>query len=137
LTDGNATDSDAVERMLAQQVAVGAASHAPPIYPVVLGRDEPGNDVSLQRVTITQTNFEDAPVTLLAQIQTSGYRGQNIIARLTDNEGHQVEQQKLRVDQDGEPLTARFRFRPEKQGVSFFHIRAMVEGTEPAKAPTT
>jgi len=137
-TDGNATDTDAIERVLAEQSAAGASGHAPPIYPVVLGRDEPGNDVSLQRVAVTQTNFEDAPVTLAATIQTSGYRGRNIIATLLDNEGKQLEQQKaFASSRDGEPLIARFRFRPEKQGVFIFHVTATVEGTSLSKGPTT
>lgn len=137
LTDGNATDSEAVDRLLSQQASANVDSRMPPIYPVIVGGDEPSNDVSLQRVTVTQTNFEDAPVTLLAQVQTSGYRGRNILVRLHDNEGRQLDQQKLRVDQDGEPITARFRFRPEKPGVSFFRVSAMLEGAELPIAPAT
>jgi len=87
--------------------------------------------VSLQRVAVTQTNFEDAPVTLAATIQTSGYRGRNIIATLLDNEGKQLEQQKLRVEQDGEPLIARFRFRPEKAGRFIFPCDGNRGGNQP------
>src|SRR5262245_53620272 len=63
LTDGNATD-----------LASGAPlpTGLPPIYPVVIGRDDPIKDISIQRVSVSQTVFEDAPVTVQTDVIASG-----------------------------------------------------------------
>src|SRR4051812_11679392 len=75
-TDGSATDADALGHILAQASAGGAK--LPPIYPVLVGKESPANDVSLGRVAVSQTNFEDTPVTLNAQVTTAGYRGRTL-----------------------------------------------------------
>ena len=58
-TDGNATDlTDKIDwRRL------------PPVYPVVLGADAALDDVSVSRVSVSQTNFEAAPVTIPAEVE--------------------------------------------------------------------
>jgi uncharacterized membrane protein len=73
LTDGNATDlPDGLPDL----------SGLPPIYPVVLGSDSTINDVSIERVAVSMTSFEDAPVTIQASIRASGYSGQTLVAQL-------------------------------------------------------
>jgi len=64
-TDGNATDIGA---------DLPALDGAPPIYPVVLGSDSTIQDVSLNKVGVSQTAFEDAPVTVQAEVNASGFR---------------------------------------------------------------
>jgi hypothetical protein len=79
ITDGNATD-----------LALGAAPKLdglPPIYPVVIGRRDAVKDISVQQIAVTQTSFEDAPVTLQADVMTAGYRGQPIVTKLVDRAG--------------------------------------------------
>src|SRR5207249_2082315 len=63
-TDGNATD-----------VMNGSSDFAglPPIFPVVIGKDDPIKDISVQKVAVSQTAFEDAPVTIEASVVASGY----------------------------------------------------------------
>jgi len=51
-TDGNATDLGA---------ELPALDGCPPIYPVILGKDTDVTDVSLKKVGVSQTAFEDAP----------------------------------------------------------------------------
>jgi uncharacterized membrane protein len=126
LTDGSATDGDSVERALAQ--GGNGSTRLPPIYPVLIGRESPAKDVGLDPVAVTQTNFEDAPVTLTAQVTTSGYRGKTIVAQLFDEAGKPVEQQKVAVEKDGEPMAVRFRIKPQQPGVSFYRLRAAAEG---------
>jgi hypothetical protein len=72
-TDGNATD-----------LPEGAPdlSGLPPIYPVVMGTDDPVKDIALQKVTVSQTAFEDAPVTIQAEVTADGYGGERITAQL-------------------------------------------------------
>ena len=124
-TDGSATDAEALERLIA---AKSAGTKIPPIYPVLVGSDKAIEDVSLERVTVAQTNFEDAPVTLVAHATTSGYRGRNIVAHLLDDSGRTMQQQIAKVDEDGKPVTVRFQLRPEQGGVSFYRVRVAAEG---------
>jgi uncharacterized membrane protein len=72
-SDGNATD-----------LPDGAPdlSGLPPIYPVVIGTDDPIKDIALQKVTVSQTAFEDAPVTIQAEVSADGYAGERITAQL-------------------------------------------------------
>ncbi|MBI2925605.1 MAG: hypothetical protein HYY24_07870 [Verrucomicrobia bacterium] len=148
LTDGNATD-----------LPDGAPDLAglPPIYPVVLGTDEPIKDIAVQRVGVTQTSFEDAPVTIQADVAADGYEGESLVAQLLDvppapgatsiavtatnvpprggtNQAALstaaaaslpkiVQEQTQRVRRAGEPTALRFRMRPDKSGISFYHLR--------------
>lgn len=73
LTDGNATDMGE---------GLPDLSGLPPVYPVVMGTDDAVQDVSLQRVTVSQTSFEDAPVTLQAEATATGYPGETVVAQL-------------------------------------------------------
>jgi hypothetical protein len=152
-TDGNATDPDAVERLLARAKGAtasagddggGAASAAGPWLPPVYVVSEGGGgaaprDVNLESVTVTQTNFEDAPVTLAAHVTTTGgYGGRTLVAEVLDESGKSVERQTPTVERDGQPLTLRFRLRPEQPGVSFYRVRITPQGDVPVPpAPST
>jgi uncharacterized membrane protein len=118
LTDGNATD-----------LPDGRldASGLPPIYPVVVGKDDAVKDVSLQRVTASQTAFEDAPVTIQADVATGGYNGQNIVAQLLDADGRKVEEKTLRARGDNELLPFHFELKTEKPGISFYRVRVAAQ----------
>lgn len=72
-TDGNATDADLTPEELAA---------LPPLYPVVIGQDAAGLDVALQKITVNQTAFEDAPVTIQADAVASGFDNGTVTARL-------------------------------------------------------
>ena len=112
-TDGNATDlgDDALD-----------LSGLPPIYPVVIGREGAIRDVSLHNVTVTQTAFEDAPVTVQADVVSHGYAGTPLLARLLDAAGRTVQEQTQRAAKDGQPTVFRFNFRPEQAGISFHRV---------------
>jgi uncharacterized membrane protein len=140
-TDGSATDAEAVEKLAARageasagNASAGDTDRLPPIYPVLLGDETPAGDVSVQRVAVSQTNFEDAPVTLVASIATSGYEGRTIDVALSDAAGKSIEQQTVKVDREGKPLTVRFRLRPEQPGVSFYRVSAAAQGEAAAGA---
>lgn len=68
-TDGNATDF--IEGTM-------DLSALPPIYPVVSGTDKPIKDLAISRVGVTQTAFEDAPVTITADVVASGFSGRTV-----------------------------------------------------------
>ena len=123
VSDGNATDADMDQLDLAE---------LPPVYPVVIGSDESSRDVSITSMSVSQTAFEDAPVTLRADISSVGFAGREVEARLyeadfskqTDNGGdlddgssRAPNQQTLieslvkGVSGDQETLAYRFQFR--------------------------
>jgi uncharacterized membrane protein len=125
-TDGSATDLPAIDRLLTSAKDAGG-SGLPPIYPVIVGREGPASDIGVEQIAVTQTNFEDAPVTLTAQVTSSGYTGRSIVAQLFDEAGKLVEQQTVQIEKEGQPLVARFKVRPEKPGVSFYRVRVAAE----------
>jgi hypothetical protein len=112
LTDGNATDLQGVSGL----------QGLPPVYPVVIGSQDPVKDIALQQVVTEQTEFEDAPVSVQADVSASGYGGQMIVAQLLDTHGKQVGEQRLRARKDKDQLAFRFRFRPEAPGLVFYRV---------------
>lgn len=111
-TDGNATDLPEGKM---------DAAGLPPVYPVVIGRDETINDIAIQKIAVSQTAFEDAPVTVQADVSAGGYGGRMIVAQLLDHTGKTVQEQALRTQRGGE--TFRFQLRPEQSGISFYQVR--------------
>jgi len=113
-TDGNATDIPDGQPDLAG---------LPPIYPVVIGRDEPIKDITVRKAAVSQTAFEDAPVSVQAEVGASGYTGRRVTARLIDLNGKKVEEQTLTAAGDSESLNFRLQTRPEKSGISFYRLQ--------------
>jgi hypothetical protein len=74
-TDGNATD-----------LPEGGLDvrGLPPVFPVMMGRDMPARDLAVQNVTVSQTSFEDAPVTIQAEAVGSGYGSSRVVAQLME-----------------------------------------------------
>ena len=114
LTDGNATD------LPDGKLDVPGL---PPIYPVVIGRDDTINDIAIQKVAVSQTSFEDAPVTVQADVTAGGYAGRPIVAQLFDQSGKMVQEQSQRPQRDGEMTAFRFQVHPEQSGISFYRVR--------------
>src|SRR5213596_3165762 len=105
LTDGNATDLPDGRLEVAG---------LPPVYPVVIGRDDAIKDIAVQKVAVSQTAFEDAPVTVQADVLAAGYEGSSIAAQV--------------LDREGETIPFRLQLRPEKSGVSFYRLRVSAKG---------
>lgn len=118
LTDGNATDLPDGKL---------DTTGLPPIYPVVIGQDTGLKDIALQRVAVSQTAFEDAPVNIQADVSADGYGGQRIGAQLFDTNGRKVEEQIQTAPGSGDLLTFRFQLKPEKAGLSFYRLRVAAE----------
>jgi uncharacterized membrane protein len=118
ISDGNATDVTEAELDLAG---------LPPIHPVVIGTDDPIHDIAIQRVSVRQSDFEDAPVTAQVDVTAHGYANRALFAELRDPQGAKVERQTLRVPRQAEPLTFRFQFQPEPIGLSLYAIHVGAE----------
>ena len=123
-TDGNATDSG---------VPIDFAG-LPPIHPIVARSDDVPRDISVQRITVSQTAFEDAPVTIQADVAADGYSREEIVAELIDASGKKIEEQKQRADRGDQTLAFRFRLKPQERGLNFYQVRAL--SREAQKNPT-
>ncbi len=122
LTDGNATDMAESSSDL---------SGLPPVYPVVIGRDRPPRDIAVTNVAVSQTSFEDAPVTIQADIAATEWAGRTVAVDLMDNAGRLVERQRWNVPRQDGKYVARFRVRPEQTGVLFYQVRATAFSDQP------
>ena len=134
-TDGNATDIGA---------DLPALEGCPPIYPVVLGSDSTIQDVALNKVGVSQTAFEDAPVTVQAEVNASGFDGSGITTRLievaagganTNANGSNaplritavtnvVAQSTQRAGGGDSTLNFRFQIHPAAGGLHFYRVEA-------------
>ena len=131
LTDGIA--ADAAEALSLQGL--------PPIYPVVIGHDGPERDLAVTSTAVTQTSFEDAPVTVQAEIAANGFAGEEIVAQLVPITAGKsgeivkpVAEQTQTVPREGGKLTCRFQFRPAQTGVLFYRLTVAPKTTGAAEA---
>jgi len=117
-SDGNATDLTGSDVDWATM---------PPVYPVVMGKDQAGRDISVTRVSVNQTNFEAIPVTLIAEVVAHGVDGEPIFVELLDEQEKVVEKQVVKDYRDGESFTLRFQLKPDQVGTAFYKVRATTE----------
>ncbi len=85
-TDGNRTDTGDLDW-----------SQLPPIYPVVPPSRGVARDIGVTQVSISQTNFESAPVVVRADVSAVGFAGETIVADVTDEAGKDVERQEAKA----------------------------------------
>ena len=127
LTDGNATDatSEAIK-----------TTGMPPVYPVAVGKVGSLSDLSVTHVAVSQTNFEAAPVTITATIESHSITFRKAGIRLLDENNKEIERRDLNLGSEGEPRVERFLLRPEKSGVSFYTVQVFLPGEEQLTAVT-
>ena len=138
LTDGVASDLQEAE-----------LATLPPVYPVVFGSDDSPRDLAITSTGVTQTSFEDAPVTVQADVGTIGFVGEEVLAKIFAVEEapvvsasaaasvaplRLVAEQTMTARREGEKLVFRFQLRPEKTGVLFYQLRVAAKGEWDAPA---
>jgi len=121
LTDGNATDL--ADRDIDWQ-------QLPPLYPVAVASGSESLDVAVAQVSVTQTNFEAAPVTIVAEIESHSVGERKIVVRVLDEEGKEVERRVVPAAKEGEQLAQRFLIKPQRPGISFYQVQASLEEEE-------
>lgn len=140
-TDGNATDSSG---------DLSELEGYPPIYPVVIGEDNAMHDLSLEKVMASQTAFEDAPVTVQAEVGAQGVGGAKVDTRLIEvatgtsksatnqnmSDSRIVSEQQQSARSDDSSLNFRFQIQPDKPGLHFYELdtRIQDELNQPAAA---
>jgi uncharacterized membrane protein len=129
-TDGVATD---LPRGLGELPA-----GIPPVYPVIPAEDRPVRDVALAEVRASQTAFEDAPVTIEADVTATGFAGRSVQVRLVDASGRLAQEQGTDLRGDEARATLRFQLKPEGGGLVFYRVevalRPDASGNAPAEA---
>jgi hypothetical protein len=115
-TDGNSTDVTAASQ--------GWKSLGVPIYPVRTRDVSTLKDINIKRLTVSQTDFEASPVTILVQLSAFGLEGTEAILKLLDSEKKELKSATVRLPKDGELINHRFQFRPSSSGVQGFQITA-------------
>lgn len=119
-TDGNATDLSGIDFSGNET----DWSQFPPVYPVVLGEEKSGKDISVRRVTASQTNFEAAPVTIMAEISATGVAGESVVIELLDEKSNVLKTETVTDVQSDQSFAVRFQVKPEQRGVLFYQVRA-------------
>ncbi len=112
-TDANATDRVDLDW-----------SQLPPIYPVAPPSRNTIKDIGVTNVSVSQTNFESAPVVVRADVNANGFPGEAVVAAVTDESGKVIERQEMKASDAGAILNFRFQFRPEKRGIHFYRVHA-------------
>lgn len=118
-TDGNSTD-DITE---ANQFGV-------PVYPVLVDEKQLRPDIGIDTISVSQTNFEDAPVAVQARFNLSGEKPEKLIATLSDLSPNATDSQTVTLSTAGQSeLIARFQVRPKASGPLFYDL-AVTSGEE-------
>lgn len=111
LSDGNATDSFE---------SLDSLRTLPPVYPVVFPEQSEALDVAIGNVTVNQTAFDDAPVTIQVQTEHVNAAGRNVRLTLMDEQRLPLETREQAADADS---TVRFQARPDTSGTVFYRVR--------------
>jgi uncharacterized membrane protein len=123
-TDGDATDLPA---------GLGDVAGLPPVYPVVVGSADNLRYVRLDHVDLQQTAFDDAPVSLRAEVVGRGAAGQNVtvqvrpLGEVAGANRTVPAPQTLRLRDDTEPAVAQFDWKPDGTGAQFYEVGAAQE----------
>ncbi|NIP93046.1 MAG: hypothetical protein GWO24_06135, partial [Akkermansiaceae bacterium] len=122
LTDGNSTD----------EVDPAALEDLPPVYPVVVGTSAPQRDLGITTAVVSESSFEDAPVTVRADLVARGYRGKKVTIRLLNEKNVTIESQEITPGEDNETRSVRFLHRPPQNGVQFYRVEVTGENGDEA-----
>ncbi|RUL87175.1 glutamine amidotransferase [Tautonia sociabilis] len=105
----------------------------PPVFPLLPRSRGVGRDVGVVAVSVSQTNFDAAPVIVRADVSATGLNWREpVVAVLLDEAGREVARQEGRPKADGLPVSFRFQFRPDRAGVSFYSVKAFGASEEEA-----
>jgi hypothetical protein len=128
-TDGQATDW---ERLAEER------EFPVPIYPVIQGEASDVRDLAIADVSFMQSDFETAPITLLASIAHLGFRNQRVAVLLRDQEGKEIEAKTITLPNDEEKTQVEFRFRPTRVGAQGYEleVKPQADGTSDSGAAT-
>ncbi|MGZ0168039.1 MAG: glutamine amidotransferase [Planctomycetales bacterium] len=126
LSDGNATDLTAGDL----SEGLGSDVNLPPVYPVLFDQKSSLPDVAIASVSISETPFEDAPVSLQCNVRVHDLKMQRVSTSdllveccLIDADGETIKTERQAIADPDATLPFRFQFRPIKTGVAFYRLQ--------------
>ena len=136
-TDGNLTDTPSAD--------FDWSTLGFPVYPVLPAEEDEFRDLKIADISVRQTDFESAPMTVTIAFEALGFSDQEVTIQLKDVATNKVvEEQTATLGESGVRQEVRFRFRPEKPGVSFYQAavfitkdREAVTGSQSSDASST
>ncbi|MAS96185.1 MAG: hypothetical protein CMO55_23530 [Verrucomicrobiales bacterium] len=131
-TDGNATDQHLLESYL--ESVDGTEEETTPVYPVLVGGEASrATDIALTRVDATTTQFEDAQVTIQADIEIRGDLTNPVEVYVTNEKGEELETKQIVFpeDSDSKKQTTRIRLGAVPPGISFLNVGVRQTGENP------
>lgn len=122
-SDGNWTDADASVRW---------SELGFPVFPIRDHGPERLRDLRIADVTVSQTDFETAPVTIDASVEAVDLQKETVVVRLVDADGDMVDEQTITTGAggsgtEGNGQGVRFRFRPKSAGVFFYRVECFLQ----------
>ena len=124
LSDGIATDATGTLDEL-----TGMA----PVFPVLPADDSSQPDVAVGTYSVTQTAFDDAPVTIQVQPATVNVTNGQVAVTLMDATGTPIETQSRAVN---DPSPLKFHHRPNEGGTVFYRLKAVLKDASGADVTT-
>lgn len=123
-TDGNVTDPASFDSL----------SGDIPVYPVVLDSSAPVTDLAVGNLSVTETNFEDAPITIHAEVRRIGEGIARAVATLSQVNGTTVtDLESKEIDLSvQETATVKFEAQPLQVGPVFYRLQVVPQGAESA-----
>tara|TARA_R110002049_G_scaffold46487_1_gene135147 strand:+ start:96266 stop:98665 length:2400 start_codon:yes stop_codon:yes gene_type:complete len=120
MTDGNLTDPP--------QADFDWSTLGFPVYPVLPAKDQEVRDMRIADVSVRQTDFESAPMTIRVTIDSQGMDRHKAFVQLREiATGTLVEERPVATDTSGRPSEITFRFRPEESGVQFYRVAVLTD----------
>lgn len=115
------------------QPEAGELDFPAPIYTVNTAEGNAGRDSAIRNVVVTQSIFEDAPVTIGADIVSLESAGTPVTVQIFDQSGIVLETQNYTVPEteEGEHVHGvHFSLKPDDPGVAFYKLEVQQNGTE-------
>ena len=131
-TDGNVNDlDDKLSKLPTGEVA---------IYPVNVAGESSTRDTSIRHVTLNQSAFEDAPVTVSAEVVLHDVANEPVDVTVYDGEGNKVKMDALITEKDEAVKTVSFQLKPDQDDpLAFYqvHVRQAADAEEEIEEATT
>lgn len=117
-SDGNATD-------LLKETRWSELGFA--VFPVVHRENTAIKDIRISNVSVSQSDFETAPITIDGTFVSSQLFDLPVTVRLIDERDKVVREQTITFTEEASEQSVRLRIRPEKAGVSFYRLQAFLQ----------